>query len=72
MFAGDKLLLELNGAEELGIIEFWGFEISLRIFVLPFVAGVAAVTDSTNVFESEFAFWLFFLYLYSLGVCIVG
>lgn len=72
MFAGDELFLEFYGAEELGIIEFWGFEIALRILVFPFVAGVAAVADSTDVFKSKLAFWLLFLYLYSLSVYIVG
>lgn len=72
VLAGDELLLELYGCEELGIIEFRGFEVALRILVLPFVAGIAAVADSTDVFKSELAFLLFFLHLYSLGVRIVG
>lgn len=68
MFAGDELLFEFNGIEELGIIEFWGFEITLRILVLPFVTGIAAVANSTYVLKSEFSLWLFFLYLYALSV----
>ena len=43
----------------------------MRILVLPFVAGIAAVADSANVLKSELAFWLFLLYLDSLSIGVV-